>query len=171
MPHFVQGRSLTAGVKSGEAQGRQYVISSIPFANPDEPVHSADNLLRPLSDYPITTVTSGDRSRLDSPAEGSSELYHLASDPGQLTNLIVTRGDVTRELHQFLVRFMRETHVPDRLLQPRLEPRSRPEERWASVNATVSLQPATLVSRVVTATEINMLGILDSEPWRMVNQR
>ena len=97
------------------------MISSIPFANPGDPVHSVDNLLRPLSDYPVTTVTSGEWSLLYSPQEGVSELYHLTSDPRQLQNVIGTHGDIAREMHQFLVRFMRETQVPDRLLTPRLD--------------------------------------------------
>lgn len=121
IPDFVQGRSLAPGMRDGSISGREYVISSIPFANPGDPVHSVDNLLRPLSDYPVTTVTSGEWSLLYSPQEGVSELYHLTSDPRQLQNVIGTHGDIAREMHQFLVRFMRETQVPDRLLTPRLD--------------------------------------------------
>ena len=50
-----------------------------------------------------------------------SELYHLPSDPGQTRNVMGNNKDIAGELHQFLVRFMRETNVPDRLLTPRLE--------------------------------------------------
>ena len=57
IPDFVQGRSLAPGMRDGSAAGRDFVVSSIPFANPGDPVHSVDNLLRPLSDYPGTTVT------------------------------------------------------------------------------------------------------------------
>ena len=48
-------------------------------------------------------------------------IYALAVDPSQLRNVIETYGDIAGELHQFLVRFMRETQVSDRLLTPRLE--------------------------------------------------
>ena len=87
-PDFVQGRSLAPGMRDGSTpastRGRDFVVSSIPFANPGDPVHSVDNLLRPLSDYPVTTVTSGDWSLLYSPEDGVSELTNLLrseSDP------------------------------------------------------------------------------------------
>ena len=80
-----------------------------------------DNLLRTLVDHPVTTITSGEWSLLYSPQEGASELYNLTSDPSQLQNVIGTRKDVAGELHQLLVKFMRETNVPERLMRPRLD--------------------------------------------------
>ena len=97
------------------------MVSSIPFANPGDPVLSVDNLLRPLSDYPVTTVTSGDWSLLYSPEDGVSELYHLPSGPSQVRNVIGTHEDIAGDLHQLLVRFMWDTRVPERLLTRRLE--------------------------------------------------
>ena len=125
IPDSVQGRSLAPGMRDGSTpastRGREFVVSSIPFANPGDPVHSVDNLLRPLSDYPVTTVTSGEWSLLYSPEDGVSELYHLPSDPSQVRNVIGTHEDIAGDLHQLLVRFMRDTRVPERLLTPRLE--------------------------------------------------
>ncbi len=121
IPDSVQGRSLSPGMRDGATQGREFVVSSFPFANPGDPVHSVDNLLRPLSDYPVTTVTSGDWSLLYSPEDGVSQLYHLSSDPSQVRNVIGTHKDIAGEIHQLLVRFMRETDLPERLLTPRLE--------------------------------------------------
>ena len=97
------------------------MISSIPFANPGDPVRSVDDLLRPLADHPVTTITSGEWSLLYSPEEGRSELYNLTSDPHQLENVIGSHFDEAREVHRLLVEFMYETEVPDRLLRPRLE--------------------------------------------------
>ena len=121
IPPFVQGRSLMSKMQNPSLPGREYVVSSIPFANPGDPVHSVDNFLRTLSDYPVTTITSGEWSLLYSPKAGLSELYNLASDPKQLNNVIGTNRDQATEIHDLLVQFMRETNVPDRLLQPRLE--------------------------------------------------
>ena len=121
VPPFVQGKSLLPKMQDASASGREYVVSSIPFANPGDPVHSVDNLLRPLSDYPVTTITSGEWSLLYSPQNGLSELYNLKSDPSQTNNVVGTHTPYARDLHQFLVKFMRETEVPDRLLTPRLE--------------------------------------------------
>ena len=121
IPGFVQGRSLVPGMRDTSIPGREYVVSSIPFANPGDPIHSVDNLLRPLSDHPVTTITSGEWSLLYSPQDGRSELYNLKSDPNQMNNVIQERTDDARAIHQLLVQFMRETTVPDRLLRPRLE--------------------------------------------------
>ena len=120
IPAFVQGRSLVPGMRDTSLSGRDFVVSSLPFANPGDPVHSVDNFLRSLLDPPVTTITSGQWSLLYSPQEGVSELYNLTSDPGQRENVIYENQDNARELHQFLVEFMRRTAVPDRLLSPRL---------------------------------------------------
>ena len=60
-------------------------------------------------------------SLLYSSLPGVSKLYNLTADPKQSTNVIETHLDVASELHQKLVYFMRETEVPKRLLDPRLE--------------------------------------------------
>ena len=121
VPDSVQGRSLAPGMRNGSVSGREYVVSSIPFANPGDPVHSVDNLLRPLVDSPVTTITAREWSLLYSPRKGWSELYNLSSDPGQQENVIGGHKDIAEDLHQYLVKFMHETAVPERLMEPRLE--------------------------------------------------
>ena len=117
----MQGRSLAPALRDPATQGRDFVVSSLPFANPGDPVHSVDNLLRVLTEPPVTTVTSGGWSLLYSPLPGVSKLYDLTTDPRQSTNVIEPHLDVASELHRKLVHFMRETEVPERLLNPRLE--------------------------------------------------
>ena len=97
------------------------MISSLPFANPGDPVLSVDNFLRDLKDPPVTTITSGEWSLLYSPAPGVSQLYNLNTDPQQLDNVIERHTDIAGDIHRLLVEFMRENEVPERLLQPRLE--------------------------------------------------
>ena len=121
IPGFVQGRSLAPALRDPATQGRDFVVSSLPFANPGDPVHSVDNLLRVLTEPPVTTVTSGGWSLLYSPLAGVSKLYDLTTDPRQSSNVIEAHMDVASELHRKLVHFMRETEVPERLLNPRLE--------------------------------------------------
>ena len=121
IPAFVQGRSLAPALRDNSFLGREYVVSSLPFANPGEPVLSVDNFLRDLKDPPVTTVTSGEWSLLYSPAPGVSQLYNLNTDPQQLDNVIARHTDVAGDIHRLLVEFMRENEVPERLLQPRLE--------------------------------------------------
>ena len=121
IPAFVQGRSLAPALRDNSFLGRGYVVSSLPFANPGDPVLSVDNFLRDLKDPPVTTVTSGEWSLLYSPAPGVSQLYNLNTDPQQLDNVIARHTDVAGDIHRLLVEFMRENEVPERLLQPRLE--------------------------------------------------
>ena len=121
IPDFVQGRSLAPALRDPGTQGRDFVVSSLPFANVGDPVHSVDNLLRVLTEPPVTTVTSGGWSLLYSPLPGVSKLYNLGADAKQLDNVIERHMDVASELHQKLVHFMCETEVPERLLNPRLE--------------------------------------------------
>ncbi len=122
VPREVQGRSLLPTIRDGGAgPGREFVVSTVPFANPGDPVRSVDDLLRMLAASPITTISTDQWSLLYSVDAGVSELYDLSSDPGQHHNVITRRPEVAKEVHQFLVKFMRDTSVPDHLLKPRLE--------------------------------------------------
>ena len=121
VPAWVEGGSLLSGMRDRSARGREYVVSTIPFANVGEEVRSVDNVGRPLMAPPVTTVTAADWSLLFSFEPGMSELYHLASDPGQQNNVIHEKPEVAKELHQYLVKFMRDTNVASALIRPREE--------------------------------------------------
>ena len=69
----------------------------------------------------VTTITSDNYSLLYSQEKGQSKLYDLSLDPGQQKDIISDQPDVGKELHQHLVKFMRDTHVAEYLLKPRLE--------------------------------------------------
>ncbi|UCG12416.1 MAG: sulfatase [Deltaproteobacteria bacterium] len=121
IPGFVEGESLLPRVRDPSLPGRDFVISTIPFANPGDPVRSVDNFLRMLAAPTVATITSGDWSLLYSTEAESPELYNLQSDPKQERNIISSRGELAKELHHYLVRFMQDTHVPDHLQKPRLK--------------------------------------------------
>ena len=121
IPDSVEGESLLTKICDASLPGREFVVSAIPFANPGDPVHIVDNVLRWLRASPVTTVTAGHWSLLYSMDEGMSALYDLESDPKQEDNVISSRLDVAKELHQYLVKFMRDTNVKPHLLNPRLE--------------------------------------------------
>ena len=121
IPDFVEGQSLLPKIHDSAGSGREFTVSSIPFANPGDPVRSVDNFLRMLKAPTVTTVTSNNYSLLYSPEAGQSKLYDLALDPGQQKNIISDQPEVGKELHQYLVKFMRDTNVAEYLLKPRLE--------------------------------------------------
>jgi arylsulfatase A-like enzyme len=121
IPDFVEGQSLLPKIDDATTSGREFTVSSIPFANPGDPVRSVDNLLRMLKAPTVTTITSDNYSLLYSPEEGQSKLYDLSLDPGQQKDIISDQPDLGKELHQYLVKFMRDTHVVEYLLKPRLK--------------------------------------------------
>ena len=120
-PAEVDGASLLPKMRDTSIPGREFVVSTIPFANPGDPVRSVDNVRRQLRASPVTTVTSAGWSLLHSMDEGMSELYNLSSDPKQRHNVITDHPENAREVHQHLVRFLRETNVVPHLVEPRLE--------------------------------------------------
>lgn len=121
VPTHVDGHSLLPTLKDATRKGREFVISSEPFANPGDIVQMVDNLSRETETGSDTTVTTDEWSLVYDITPGLSELYHLPSDPKQEKNVINEHPGVARELHQLLVKFMRETNVPPRLIEPRTE--------------------------------------------------
>jgi arylsulfatase A-like enzyme len=119
-PAWVEGDSLVGRVYDPQATGREFVVSTIPFANPGDRVRSVDNVSRSLMSGLVTTVTTQDWSLLYSVDPGKSELYHLGTDRQQANNVIRERPDVAEELHGLMVKLMRDTHVAPHLLEPRL---------------------------------------------------
>ena len=81
VPTWVEGRSLLPKVQDPSLLGRDFAVSTIPFADPGDPVSSVDNIRRTLGLAPVTTVTTDEWSLLYSTDPGRSLLYHLPSDP------------------------------------------------------------------------------------------
>ena len=120
-PALVEGTSLLSRMWDPAAPGRDFTVTTIPFANVSDPVSSVDDFRRWLMRAPATTITVRDWSLIYSPEEGLSELYHLPSDPSQERNVIATQPAVAADVHRRLVEFMRATKVPEHLVAPRLE--------------------------------------------------
>ena len=120
-PDWVQGRSLLEMIRDPGTVGREFTISTLPFANPGDRVQSVDNVSRLLSSGLVTTVTTGELTLLYAVDAGMSELYHLPSDPAQLNNVIHDRSEEARAVHGLLAGFMRDTKLAAPLMEPRLE--------------------------------------------------
>lgn len=120
VPSQVEGHSLLPMMQDTSLKGREFVISTLPFQNPAGTTRAVDGLVRLVttgSDAKITT----DEWSLHYGIGEPPLLYHLPSDPKQEKNLASDRPEVTRELHQMLVKFMYETKLSADLLEPRLE--------------------------------------------------
>lgn len=121
IPDFVEGESLLPKVRDISLPGREFVVSGEPFINPGDSVRHVDNFLRQYRVHPTTTISTKGWSLLYAVEAGASKLYNLDTDPGQECNVIREHEEIARELHQYLVRFMHDTKVMPRLVNPRLE--------------------------------------------------
>lgn len=101
--------------------GRPFTVTTVPFADPGDPVRSVDNFRRKLASSLVTTISTDEWVLLYTTDEGRSQLYHLPSDPGQERNVISDNLDVARGIHRNLVQFMHDTNLPERLMRPRLD--------------------------------------------------
>ncbi len=120
-PGWVEGASLLPKVRDRSTPGLDFTVTTIPFADPGDSVHIVDNARRNLYNAPVITVTTDEWSLLYSVEEGRSELYRLSSDPFQQQDVITDNGDVARSIHRYLVEFMQNTNLPERLVKSRLE--------------------------------------------------
>ena len=120
-PGYVEGATLLPKVYDHSQPGRDFAVSTVPFANPGDAVDSVDNVRRNLGMAPVTTVTTDEWSLLYSIDEGMSQLYHLPSDPRQKVDAIGSNPDIARSVHERLVKFMSDTNLPDTLRKPRTE--------------------------------------------------
>jgi len=120
IPSIVEGHSLVPMIKDKNLKGREFVISTQPFTNAGAIVRSVDGQQRETGGSD-TTITTEEWSLLYSIEPGQSWLYHLPSDPKQQKNVINEHTTVAQDLHQKLVKFMKETNLNPELLEPRLE--------------------------------------------------
>ena len=118
-PDWVDGNSLLPAARDENTPGRTFTVTTEPFANPGERVRSVDDISRPLGAWQVTTITTEDWSLLYSPEPGRSQLFNLATDPGQTHDRISEEPAVAREIHTLLVGFMDDMDTPERLSGPR----------------------------------------------------
>ena len=119
IPSFVEGSSLLPKMRDPSLPGREFVVSTEPFTNPGDPVRYVDNVLRRRGGLSMITVTTEDWSFLYSPDSDRSELYNLKSDPRQAQNVISRHPEAAKELHQYLVKLMRDLNVEPHHLKSR----------------------------------------------------
>lgn len=121
VPARVEGKSLLPMLHDSSLSGREYVISAHPFINARNELSSVDGVSRLTEKDSSATVTTNEWSLLYTTDPGLSELYNLKTDPKQEKNIIANHHEEANELHQLLIKFMRETNMPKRLIEPRLK--------------------------------------------------
>ena len=121
IPSFVEGKSLLPMMKDPSKPGRKYVASANPYVNAGDTVKLVDDMERVTANDATTTITTDEWSLLYTTEPGRSELYNLKTDPRQENNVISQYPDKAKELHKLLVEFLKETKVPDRILERRLK--------------------------------------------------
>lgn len=121
IPDVVEGQSLLPMMKDTGLKGREYVISTHPFANVGQVTKAVDGRERKMLEKSDTTITTDEWSLLYSPEPGNSWLYHLPSDPKQEKNVIDQYPEKAKELHQLLIKFMNDYNLPAELRDQRLE--------------------------------------------------
>ena len=119
IPDWVEGNSLLPKVYDKASPGRDFTVTTVPFANPGDSVHSVDNFMRSLDVGLVTTISTEEWSLLYSGDEGRSELYNLVRDLAQTNNIIGENIDTAKDIHDHLLKFMKDTNVPTYLQKPR----------------------------------------------------
>jgi len=121
VPAALEGHSLLPMMRDTNQKGRDFVVSGHSFTNPLEVSREVDGQARQVMGSSDTTIATDEWSLLYRVEKGDSWLYHLPSDPMQEKNVINEHTDVAREIHQLLVKFLRENNLEPRLLELRLE--------------------------------------------------
>lgn len=121
IPSSVEGKSLLPKMKDPSLPGYEHVFTSFSLLNNGDKDVCADGVIRNVEYDSMATVTTDEWSLLYDTEPSGSELYNLKSDPKQEKNIISQHPDKARELHQLFVKHMRDTNVPKRFLEPRLE--------------------------------------------------
>ena len=121
IPGWVEGNSLRPALHDANAAGREFTVSTQPFADVGQKVRSVDDVERPLAAVAPTTVSTDEWSLVYSPDPGMSELFNIRTDPNQLDNCIADNVEIARDIHATLLGFMQDIGVPEELRKTRAE--------------------------------------------------
>ena len=119
IPDTVEGQSLLPMMQDTSVPGRGFVISMQPFSKPGHITRQVDGRERQMTVESSITVTTSEWSLLYSSQPEESWLHHLPSDPKQERNVAGEHPDTAKELHDYLVQFMRDYSVAAELREPR----------------------------------------------------
>jgi arylsulfatase A-like enzyme len=120
-PKSIHGDSFIGALQEKSSfLGRDFVISSFPLYNPGAITKIVDAFTRKVKEYLPSTITTPDWSLLYSAEGEPPELYNLARDPNQATNVVDQNPDIARDLHQKFLNVLNSSNVDVNLLKPRM---------------------------------------------------
>lgn len=118
-PEGISGRSLLPLVRGEGNGGRDFVVTSMPLANPGTWVRWVDDRQRRVEEFQPATITTTEWSMLYSAKGEPVELYDLVSDPGQAVNVASRHPQIVRDLHGRYVNLLVESGATAEHLEPR----------------------------------------------------
>jgi arylsulfatase A-like enzyme len=119
VPSVVQGQSMLPILRGEKRSSRDVSVTSWPLYNPRESVRVIDDLERGIAE-PLPSTIRNDAWTLVCATQGqAAELYHTATDPGQLRNVLEGNERTARALHTELIAFLEEMNTEEGLLATR----------------------------------------------------
>lgn len=119
IPSGVQGKSMKGEIFGDSSDGRDFLVSSFPLHNPGDITRAVDSMVRRITQFVSSTITTEKWSLLYAAEEEKSELYDLEDDPNQEENVIEENPGVAKELHKNFLELLESSKVEDRLLEVR----------------------------------------------------
>ena len=118
-PSWVEGRSLLGKMHDTSLPGREFTVTTVPFANPGDAVNAVDDRRRRMSHANVTTVTTDDWApplQSGRYALGAVQSQGRPEAGEQRSGQYPERAE---EIHGRLVGFMRETQLAPHMLEYR----------------------------------------------------
>lgn len=118
---MIHGRSVAPAARGELTAGRDFVVTTMPLANPGQAFRVVDSVLRQVQEFQPATLTTAEWSLLYSTHGETVELYHLPNDPYQEQNVAEQHPSVVREIHGQYVALLQELQTAPEYVTPRLD--------------------------------------------------
>jgi len=119
IPGTVQGQSVASVVKTGRGTGRAFAVTSNPLYNPGEASKVVDQLGRNVMNYLPATISAGRWTLLYRCRGARAELYDVASDPMQRTELERQHPGIVKRKHRQFYNLIEACGAAEDRLAPR----------------------------------------------------
>jgi len=116
----MNGNSILPAVLGQPFEGRDHVLTALPFANPGDKVEVVDDLMRTVVEWQPVTITTEEWSLLYATPDEVIELYDLRTDPRQKRNVASQNARVVEELLRLYAQDLRTERVDERYCAPRV---------------------------------------------------